>query len=137
MESSRTVLLVHTLPDGSAHIDWMVECPLARAGAPSAAHRLATWRVVARIDRPPHRPFRAVRLPEHRDRYLVYEGPLAGGRGSVRRLASGVLIKGAPGPEAPFTLRIAWSSATIEYRFHPGPDPGVLVVRPRVVGPSE
>ncbi len=137
MESPRTVLLAHTLPDGSAHIDWMVERPIPHPSAPSLAHRLATWRVVHRIDRPPHRPFRAVPLPDHRDRYLSYEGPIAGDRGTVRRLASGVVLRGAPGPGPPFALRIAWGITTIEYAFTPGPDARTLLVRPTPIAPSD
>ncbi len=133
MESPRTVLLVHSLPDGSAHIDWMVERPLPTPDAPSPAHRLATWRVVHRIDRPLLAPFRAIPLPDHRDRYLSYEGPVSGDRGEVRRLAAGVVVGGGAQARPPFSLRIAWDLATIDYRFTTGPDDTAVLVIPRLI----
>ena len=76
----RAVLLRHELPDGSAHFDWMIQ----RAGG------LVTFRVSERIDLGLG-GFRAERLPDHREAYLEYEGPVSGGRGTVRRIADGSL----------------------------------------------
>jgi hypothetical protein len=45
---------------------------------------LATWRV-GRWPIEPGDP--AIRAADHRRVYLAYEGPIAGGRGSVRRVA--------------------------------------------------
>lgn len=75
------VLLLHELPDGSSHYDWL----LSRAGGGS----LVTFRLFERLDLYPVPAFRAERLADHREAYLTYEGPIAGGRGRVRRLASG------------------------------------------------
>lgn len=79
------VLLLHTLPDGTSHFDWLT-ARLGKAGAP-----LIAFRVGVRIDDPGITAFDAVRLPDHRATYLDFQGPLEprGGRdrGSVRRLA--------------------------------------------------
>lgn len=79
----RTVLLRHSLPDGSSHFDWMFE------PAPDAA--LVTFRVPTRIDRGVG-SFDAERIGEHRRDYLEYEGPVSGGRGAVERAAAGVVV---------------------------------------------
>ena len=49
---------------------------------------LATWRLPAPRPRP-GAAFEAVRIGAHRLVYLDYEGPVSGGRGTVRRLAAG------------------------------------------------
>jgi hypothetical protein len=56
----------------------------------SADDALATWRLAE----PPFaaeagRGVPAARLPDHRAAYLAYEGPVSGGRGSVRMLDGG------------------------------------------------
>lgn len=76
----RTVLLLHQLPDGSSHFDWLTETD------PDGP--LLSFRLQDRPDRPT-RSFRAQRLPDHRPAYLDYEGPVSGNRGEVRRIASG------------------------------------------------
>jgi len=77
-----TVLLRHDTPQGPHHFDWLLD-PDGGDNSP-----LLTFRVSQRIDRGPA-TFRAERIADHRRRYLHYEGPLTGGRGSVRRVASG------------------------------------------------
>lgn len=80
----RTVILRHDLPDGSGHFDWM----FALDDPP--ASRLATWRCAVRPDESEVGavvPMEA--LAPHRTAYLTFEGPLDGGRGSVRRVAAG------------------------------------------------
>jgi len=57
----------------------------------SAGGTLVTFRVQERIDRPGVGRFVAERLPDHRSAYLDYEGPVSGGRGTVRRVAAGEL----------------------------------------------
>lgn len=80
-----TVVLEHTLPDGSSHFDWMIEDPTL-----DGEYRLATWRLAVRPDRAEvGRVFEAERIGAHRARYLRYEGPLSDGRGDVRRVAEG------------------------------------------------
>jgi len=84
------VLLLHTLPSGRSHFDWLT------ARDPSGAAPLLAFRVGVRLDRTPLPAFDAERLPDHRPRYLDYEGPLepkAGvDRGAVRRLARGSAV---------------------------------------------
>jgi len=80
------VLLLHTLPSGASHFDWLT----ARAADPDAP--LLAFRVGVRIDRlAPGAAFDAERLPDHRPLYLSHEGPLepknGADRGAVRRLA--------------------------------------------------
>ncbi len=119
------VLLLHELPDGSAHFDWMFD-PVERANAAiddavplhtphdrqvQDERRLVTFRVDTRLDQSAPQPgipitIEATRLPDHRVRYLTYEGPIdawdssvcgragadptMGQRGCVRRVAEGV-----------------------------------------------
>jgi hypothetical protein len=80
-----TVVLEHTLPDGTGHFDWMIEDPCL-----GAEHRLATWRTAIHPERAATgQVFAAERIGAHRARYLTYEGPLSGERGRVRRVGSG------------------------------------------------
>jgi hypothetical protein len=91
------VLLHHKLPDGSSHFDWLI----ARDGDESGtgAGPVITFRVPERVDgRGAPGPMLVDRLTDHRPLYLTYEGPVAGGRGAVERLATGscrVLIEGS------------------------------------------
>ena len=78
----RTVLLRHELADGSWHYDWLLERPAGGAAG------LVAFRVGERVDRGPG-TWEAERIADHRTRYLDYEGPISGGRGSVRRVAAG------------------------------------------------
>lgn len=49
---------------------------------------LATWEIQ---HWPPVFPQRAKRLPDHRNHYLEFEGPLSGNRGSVHRVCQGTM----------------------------------------------
>src|SRR4051794_31186628 len=60
------------------HFDLMIET--------SPASELVTWRA---SEWPPLTRAELVQLPAHRSSYLTYEGPISGGRGSVKRVASG------------------------------------------------
>jgi hypothetical protein len=79
------VLLLHTLPDGTSHFDWLT----ARSGEPETP--LIAFRVGVRIDGATTAAFDAVPLADHRAIYLDFEGPLepkdGRDRGAVRRLA--------------------------------------------------
>jgi hypothetical protein len=111
---TRMVLLLHELPDGSSHYDWMIErptpTPTPTPHPPPRAHPdptpapkpgLLTFRTLHRPDLTPGQPapparapadmFHVEHLPDHRPEYLDYEGPVAGNRGRVRRLARGVV----------------------------------------------
>lgn len=83
----RTVLLRHELPDGSWHFDWL----LAREGDKDGvgAGPAITFRVMEPIQDEGIAAFSAVRLPDHREMYLTYEGEVSGGRGQVHRIATG------------------------------------------------
>ena len=75
-----TVLLRHTLPDGSHHFDWL----LAR----DADGPLLTFRLQTDISSDGGR-FEGLLLPDHRRAYLEYEGPISRNRGHVIRVAQG------------------------------------------------
>jgi hypothetical protein len=61
------------------HFDLMFES--------SPGSLLTTWR----CDHwPIDRPTKLTRLPDHRQDYLEYEGPISGDRGNVRRVEAGV-----------------------------------------------
>jgi len=101
----RAVVLEHTLPDGTAHFDWMIEHPSL-----GVEHRLLTWRTGERPDRADR--FEGSRIGHHRAAYLLHEGPVSGGRGSVRRLASGTVCWERL-EEACLIVSIRWSEADI------------------------
>lgn len=118
--ATQMVLLEHTLPDGSRHFDWMLhEPPIADPAAfrtvPNAAgdpgkdytkavrtaynavqpndedRILITFRVLERIDRHDCNSFIADRLDPHRYAYLKHHGLVSGNRGSVRKVAGGLV----------------------------------------------
>lgn len=100
---ARMVLLQHTLPDGSRHYDWLIEPVGAGPGSVSARavesanpspddKCLLAFRVIDRIDHPKVTAFPADAMPLHRRKYLDYQGDVAG-KGSVRRVASGMVRK--------------------------------------------
>lgn len=87
---SHWVVLRHDTPDGGWHYDWMLDAADAPAPpGPGGGGGLVTFRVTDRPDDPRVRAFHGERLPDHRREYLTYEGPVSGGRGSVRREAGG------------------------------------------------
>lgn len=88
-------MLLHTLPNGCQHYDWLI----ARTAdpvrdAPIDARVLLSFRLDllpdwARFDH----PFDAVRIGDHRARYLTYEGEVSGGGGGrVERVAEGMCL---------------------------------------------
>ncbi|MFG0244094.1 MAG: hypothetical protein ACF8R9_15015 [Phycisphaerales bacterium JB054] len=91
----RTVVLRHDLSDGSHHYDWLIE-PMGSAASAdddATAHPDRRELIAWRLPEPPHSSaalsMTADRLPPHRRRYLDYEGPVSGNRGSVVRIARG------------------------------------------------
>ena len=87
-----SVLLRHDVSGVGAHVDWMI----APANPASTDERvLVTWRIDEATGRaladgiPPVAGFDAVRIADHRYRYLDYEGEVSGGRGRVCRLSQG------------------------------------------------
>jgi hypothetical protein len=108
------VLLQHTLPDGGSHYDWMIDvpppAPLRRRRGPTEpldpdARDLATFRVDVRIDQSRIDEFLATALPNHRRRYLTYQGPLSDGRGHVRRVAKGIVTRWDPQSDGSIDIR--------------------------------
>lgn len=80
----RSVILKHTLPDGSWHHDWLIQ------RSDQLEERVPTFRTAH--DRPDTcDAFEAQRLDDHRAFYLDHEGEVSGGRGSVVRLATGTV----------------------------------------------
>lgn len=109
------VLLLHELPDGSSHFDWMLQPAEEHLRTSSIQTPLITFRLTHRIDLD-HRPeFIAERLPDHRERYLHYEGPIhAPGADSAALLAP------PPSPDSSMghrgrVHRVAAGSCTIEH----------------------
>lgn len=78
MNSSRQYVVLHHTGIAEPHFDFML--------AIDDTGPLLTWRL-------PRWPMRdgdtATSLPPHRRAYLEYEGPIAGNRGEVRRVARG------------------------------------------------
>ena len=91
---ARMVLLEHVLPDGTGHFDWLIE---PRGLRPTSytepldpdAKVLISFRVTERIDATNADTFIAIRLPDHRRKYLNFEGEISPGKGFVRRQAHG------------------------------------------------
>ncbi|MHC5004274.1 MAG: hypothetical protein ACYTJ0_14260 [Planctomycetota bacterium] len=80
----QTVQLRHTLPDGTWHVDWMLDLTGTDEGP------LTTFRLERRLDElAPGDRLAATRIADHRRDYLGYEGEISDGRGHVERLAAG------------------------------------------------
>lgn len=93
MPEQRFAILEHAT-DVGLHHDLLVEDPDAAPSHPGTDAGDARTLWAARIDPPPSAwaelgRLKLALLPHHRHRYLTYEGPIAGGRGSVRRVAAG------------------------------------------------
>lgn len=103
-ESDRqTVQLLHKMPDGSSHIDWMI----AQEGT-DEKRMLLTFRLDCRLDKVQiGQSIHAERIADHRWAYLEYEGPLSGNRGEVSRLVKGV-ITSQKLDESSWFLEICW-----------------------------
>ena len=82
-----TVQLLHKMPDGSSHIDWMIaqDCGDKKG-------ELLTFRLKSRLDKLQiGQSILAEHIANHRWAYLEYEGPISGNRGVVSRVAEGVI----------------------------------------------
>ena len=101
-ESCPTVQLLHELPDGSSHVDWLL------ATDPAGERPLITFRLPGRVDElEAGEVMEAQRTANHRPAYLNYEGPISGGRGTVRRLRRGV-VKTIGQSEGIWSLEVLW-----------------------------
>ena len=113
----RTVALRHQPPGEAAHYDWM----WTRTGAlPGPDERVLT---TFRLHAPPLEAgvsFEATRLPDHRARYLWYEGDIGRGRGVVTRVWASVarLIRDEPGG---FLIETPDASGVISIEGRPAP----------------
>jgi hypothetical protein len=97
-----TVQLLHELPDGSSHVDWLL------ATDPAGERPLITFRLPGRVDElEAGEVMDGQRIADHRPAYLGYEGPISGGRGTVRRLRSGV-VKTLRKSEEIWLLEVLW-----------------------------
>ena len=98
----RTVQLLHELPDGTSHVDWMIARD--RAGR----EPLISFRLPWRIDElKPGQRMAAERIADHRPAYLDYEGPVSDERGSVRRLVWGTVVSEHRWPSS-WDFEIRW-----------------------------
>lgn len=113
LPARRSVVLVHV--PGTAnrehgdHFDWLIEMepdgPLfafrtnIRPDVVSGCHGLS---------------FAAQRLPDHRRKYLEYEGPIAGNRGVVTRCAEGQVLLGEMG-DGVCVFTISFVRAALRY----------------------
>lgn len=82
----RFVILLHECSpgdEGGNHWDLMLEPPSRSGGTV----KLATWALFSEPQ--PGAPISAQRLPDHRELYLDYEGPISGNRGRVARVIWG------------------------------------------------
>lgn len=98
-----TVQLLHKMPDGSSHIDWMI----AQDGGDKKGE-LMTFRLEGRLDQVQiGQSILAERITDHRWAYLQYEGPISGNRGVVSRVAKGV-ITSQKHDESSWCVEICW-----------------------------
>ena len=108
------VILIHKLPDGSSHFDWLIEDPGCQS-----EHRLIAFRCAIRPDVGEVSSFTAVRLSNHRAAYLTYEGSVSNNRGSVEHVALGDLLTLEQSSDS-FEMVIRWTSngetMIVEYR---------------------
>lgn len=101
-----TVLLLHELPDGTRHYDWMLKVE----GCADPGRPLATFRVSERIDLAEGR-VEGGRIGDHREAYLTFEGDIGQGRGRVTRMARGqAVIESITGTDLAVTVR--WDGGT-------------------------
>jgi len=101
-EDRPTVQLLHELPDGSAHVDWML------ATDPQGERPLITFRLPGRVDElEAGQAMEAQRIADHRPAYLTYQGPVSGDRGTVRRLRGGLVRTIDQGAET-WSLEVLW-----------------------------
>ncbi len=98
-----TVQLLHELPDGTRHVDWMMAQD-SRGRLP-----LITFRLEGRVDElADGERLVARRIDDHRREYLTYEGQISGDRGTVRRLARGMLRAIDTGPRE-WSVKVDWA----------------------------
>ena len=102
-----TVQLLHKMPDGSSHIDWMI----AQDSADEQGE-LMTFRLGRRLDKLQiGQSILVERIANHGWAYLEYEGPISGNRGVVSRVAEGV-ITSEKRDESSWRVEICWEKGS-------------------------
>ncbi len=102
MTPTPTVQLRHELPDGTWHIDWMLDH--------DQHSDLITFRLPDRLDHLLNGAFMdADSLGGHRREYLDYEGPVSGNRGSVTQVAVGEILDWASDGDE-WWITVHWES---------------------------
>ena len=104
---NRTVILKHTLPDGSWHYDWLIQVKQ------DDAMPVITFRTGHR--RPDEvGQFEAQQIGDHRAFYLDYQGPISEARGEVIRVAAGEVVSAAISGAA-FAFVMVFDDRKLEY----------------------
>lgn len=104
----RTVQLQHDMPDGSSHIDWMLQKPDDPMGT------LVSIRLEKPLDSLEKGAFMlGLRLDDHRSAYLEYEGPVSDNRGHVRRVERGSILEWACNGDE-WWITVKWSTDDIQ-----------------------
>lgn len=105
MGTTKAVILLHTLPDGSSHYDWFIEMP-----SRYDEYRLLSFRSAVRPDHTnPDIVFHVEHLPNHRIHYLTHEGDIGAGRGEVLRVSQGECTRFQMSPDSDcIELVIEW-----------------------------
>lgn len=111
-----TVLLEHTLPDGSLHFDWLIERPRDQS-----EHRMITFRCQIDPLADQNQPWIGHRLPDHRAHYITHEGPVSNDRGAVRRLWSHPCLVTEEGPDR-VAVTVQHPSTSLDLGITRGPD---------------
>jgi len=113
----RTVLLVHRMPDGTVHEDWMLERDSTDERR-LVTFRLATGqlqRAIAMLRGGAHKTriiIQADRIPDHRARYLDFQGEIRDGLGRVDRIAAGSVVIHSLTPDL-IEARIGFDTAPV------------------------
>ena len=102
----KTVVLLHELPDGTSHYDWMID---------AGGEGLMTFRLRELPRWGETAEFEAQRIADHRREYLAYEGPVPGRRGTVRREAEGTVEAREDSPGR-MTVRVRMGDDETSYR---------------------
>ncbi len=99
-----------------------------------AGEVLWTWRLLAPPLSARDGPVAAIRIGDHRPRYLTYEGPLSGDRGSVRIVDHGTYELLQYSSES-LRLKVQGNVLAGPYRLsRSGPEPTAWVLSPEATG---
>jgi len=102
----RRFVILHHTGFGREHWDLMLECPDA----------LRTWKLLQDPTADTGKIIEAVKIGDHRKRYLDYEGPVGGGRGEVVRADHGEMVW-IDGDEDAVTIKLTGWNLADTYRL--------------------